>query len=182
MALEQKYFIRRFQDEDGGGVHGAADVHHAVELRGVRSHEDHLAVQESILSTSISAQKTFGTNSDHFGRKKTFRTIFYPRISAQKISDYFLSSHFRQKKTFRAIVYQPPFRHKKNFGLFFILAFRKKKTFRAIFYPRISDTKFYPKTTGANPTTVSYNASAVKNYNATSSLVHFEKKKYFLLL
>jgi hypothetical protein len=34
---------------------------------------------------------------------------------------------------------------------------------------------------GANPTTMSYNASAVKIYSATSSLVHF-KKKYFLLL
>jgi hypothetical protein len=28
---------------------------------------------------------------------------------------------------------------------------------------------------GANPTIVSYNASAVKIYNGTSSLVHFEK-------
>jgi hypothetical protein len=29
---------------------------------------------------------------------------------------------------------------------------------------------------GANPTTASYNSSAVKKYNATSSLVHFENK------
>jgi superfamily II DNA/RNA helicase len=29
--------------------------------------------------------------------------------------------------------------------------------------------------TGANPSTPSYNASAVKIYNATSSLLHFEK-------
>jgi hypothetical protein len=29
---------------------------------------------------------------------------------------------------------------------------------------------------GANPTIVSYNASAVKNYNTTSNLVHFENK------
>jgi hypothetical protein len=33
---------------------------------------------------------------------------------------------------------------------------------------------------GANPTKVSYNASAVKNYNATSNLVSFENKKPFL--
>jgi hypothetical protein len=33
---------------------------------------------------------------------------------------------------------------------------------------------------GANPTIVSYNASAVKNFNATSSLVHFEKN-YFTM-
>jgi hypothetical protein len=32
---------------------------------------------------------------------------------------------------------------------------------------------------GANPLIVSYNASAVKNYNAMSSLVRFENK-YFL--
>jgi hypothetical protein len=31
-------------------------------------------------------------------------------------------------------------------------------------------------------TTVSYNASAVKIYNAISSLVHFASKKYVLLL
>jgi hypothetical protein len=37
-------------------------------------------------------------------------------------------------------------------------------------------------TTGANLTIKSYNASAVKIYNATSSLVHFEKNKYFSLL
>jgi hypothetical protein len=29
---------------------------------------------------------------------------------------------------------------------------------------------------GANPTTLSYNASVVKIYNATSNLVRFEKK------
>jgi hypothetical protein len=34
---------------------------------------------------------------------------------------------------------------------------------------------------GANPKTSSYNASVVKIYNATSSLLRFEKK-YFLLL
>jgi hypothetical protein len=33
---------------------------------------------------------------------------------------------------------------------------------------------------GANPTIASYNASAVKNYNAKSGLVCFEKQKYFL--
>jgi hypothetical protein len=32
---------------------------------------------------------------------------------------------------------------------------------------------------GANPTIVSHNASAVKIYNAASSLVHFENKKVF---
>jgi hypothetical protein len=32
---------------------------------------------------------------------------------------------------------------------------------------------------GANPTIVSYNASAVKNYNATSSLGRFENKNAF---
>jgi hypothetical protein len=32
---------------------------------------------------------------------------------------------------------------------------------------------------GANPTIVSYNASAVKIYNATISLVHFENKTIF---
>jgi hypothetical protein len=32
---------------------------------------------------------------------------------------------------------------------------------------------------GANPTTVSYNASVVKIYNATSSLVRFENKNIF---
>jgi hypothetical protein len=34
---------------------------------------------------------------------------------------------------------------------------------------------------GANPTILSYSDSVVKIYNATSSLVHFENKKYFLL-
>jgi hypothetical protein len=33
---------------------------------------------------------------------------------------------------------------------------------------------------GADHTTVSYNASAVRIYNATSSLVRFENKKIFL--
>jgi hypothetical protein len=32
---------------------------------------------------------------------------------------------------------------------------------------------------GANPTIVSYKASAVKNYNAASSLVRFENKNIF---
>jgi hypothetical protein len=32
---------------------------------------------------------------------------------------------------------------------------------------------------GANPTTASYNASAVQTYNATSSLVRFENKNIF---
>jgi hypothetical protein len=32
---------------------------------------------------------------------------------------------------------------------------------------------------GSNPTILSYNASDVKFYNATSSLVHFENKKIF---
>jgi hypothetical protein len=32
---------------------------------------------------------------------------------------------------------------------------------------------------GANPTIVSYNASAVENCNATSSLVRLENKKIF---
>jgi hypothetical protein len=31
----------------------------------------------------------------------------------------------------------------------------------------------------ANPTTLSYNASAVKNYNATSNLVRFDNKNSF---
>jgi hypothetical protein len=35
---------------------------------------------------------------------------------------------------------------------------------------------------GANPTIVSYNASAVKIYNATSNLVRFENKNCFQLL
>jgi hypothetical protein len=34
-------------------------------------------------------------------------------------------------------------------------------------------------TPGANPTIVSYNASAVKFYNTTSSLVRFENKTIF---
>jgi hypothetical protein len=34
---------------------------------------------------------------------------------------------------------------------------------------------------GANPTIVSYNAGAVKIYNAMSSLVHFENKNFLLL-
>jgi hypothetical protein len=34
---------------------------------------------------------------------------------------------------------------------------------------------------GANLTTVSYNASAVKNYNATSSLVRFKNKHTYFL-
>jgi hypothetical protein len=33
--------------------------------------------------------------------------------------------------------------------------------------------------TGANPTIVSYNASVVEAYNATSSLVRFENKNNF---
>ena len=33
-----------FQDKDGGGVHGTADLHHADELRGVRRHEADLPV------------------------------------------------------------------------------------------------------------------------------------------
>jgi hypothetical protein len=36
------------------------------------------------------------------------------------------------------------------------------------------------KLPGANPTTVSYNASAVKIYNATRSLVRFENKDVFV--
>jgi hypothetical protein len=35
---------------------------------------------------------------------------------------------------------------------------------------------------GANPAIVTHNASAVKIYNATSSLASFENKKYFILL
>jgi hypothetical protein len=35
---------------------------------------------------------------------------------------------------------------------------------------------------GANPTTVSYNASVVKIYNATNSLVRFENKNIFIYL
>jgi hypothetical protein len=35
---------------------------------------------------------------------------------------------------------------------------------------------------GANPTTVSYNASAEKNYKATSSLVRFENKNIFFCI
>jgi hypothetical protein len=35
---------------------------------------------------------------------------------------------------------------------------------------------------GANPTIVSFNAGAVKAYNATSSLVRFENKNSFLCL
>jgi hypothetical protein len=34
---------------------------------------------------------------------------------------------------------------------------------------------------GANPTIASYNASAVKIYNATNTLVRFKNKKYYLL-
>jgi hypothetical protein len=40
-------------------------------------------------------------------------------------------------------------------------------------YPEIKENNLIP---GANPTTVSYNASALKNYNATSSLARFENK------
>jgi hypothetical protein len=36
--------------------------------------------------------------------------------------------------------------------------------------------------TGANPTIVGYNASAVKMYTASSSLLRSENKKYFFLL
>jgi hypothetical protein len=35
---------------------------------------------------------------------------------------------------------------------------------------------------GANPIIASYNASAVKIYNATSSLVHFENENVFFYL
>jgi hypothetical protein len=35
---------------------------------------------------------------------------------------------------------------------------------------------------GANPTIVSYNASAVKIYIATSSLVHYENKNIFFYI
>jgi hypothetical protein len=35
-------------------------------------------------------------------------------------------------------------------------------------------------TSGANPTIVSYNTSAVKIYNATSSLVRFENKTVYV--
>jgi hypothetical protein len=35
---------------------------------------------------------------------------------------------------------------------------------------------------GANPTTSSYNASAVKSYNATSNLLRFESKNIFFYL
>jgi hypothetical protein len=35
------------------------------------------------------------------------------------------------------------------------------------------------RTTGANPTTESYNGSIVKNYSATSSLVRFKNKNSF---
>jgi hypothetical protein len=34
---------------------------------------------------------------------------------------------------------------------------------------------------GANPTVVRYNASVVKIYNTTNSLVHFESKNVILL-
>jgi hypothetical protein len=44
-----------------------------------------------------------------------------------------------------------------------------------------NNDKLYDVVPGANPTIVSYNTSAVKIYNATSSLVHLEKQKYFLL-
>jgi hypothetical protein len=42
--------------------------------------------------------------------------------------------------------------------------------------------KFYKRRPGANPTIVSYNASAVKIYNATGSLVRFENKNIFFWL
>jgi hypothetical protein len=40
----------------------------------------------------------------------------------------------------------------------------------------------YIVTPGANPTIVSYNASAVEIHNATSSLVRFEGKNIFLYI
>jgi hypothetical protein len=42
--------------------------------------------------------------------------------------------------------------------------------------------KFDALRPGANPTTSSYNASVVKIYNATSSLVRFQNQNYFLVL
>jgi hypothetical protein len=49
--------------------------------------------------------------------------------------------------------------------------------FSAEFSPQFSPEKMYEKSApGVNPTIVSYNASAVKSYNATSSLVRFENK------
>jgi hypothetical protein len=37
----------------------------------------------------------------------------------------------------------------------------------------------FAPTTGANPAIASYNARAVQNYNATSSLVRFENETVF---
>jgi hypothetical protein len=42
------------------------------------------------------------------------------------------------------------------------------------------DQYLYVCISGANPTIVFYNASVVKSYNATSSLVRFENKNTFL--
>jgi hypothetical protein len=45
----------------------------------------------------------------------------------------------------------------------------------------VSKVLFTPGTrSGANPTIVSYNASAVKIYNAMSGLVHFENKNIII--
>jgi hypothetical protein len=38
------------------------------------------------------------------------------------------------------------------------------------------------RSTGANPTIVGYNVSAVKIYSATSSVVHFKTKIFFSIL
>jgi hypothetical protein len=46
---------------------------------------------------------------------------------------------------------------------------------------RIFGEKSFYKIPGSNPTMVSYNASAVKIYNASSSLVRFENKNIFFL-
>jgi hypothetical protein len=51
--------------------------------------------------------------------------------------------------------------------------------------PKLSPTRLEPilcMTSGTNPAILIYNSSTVKIYSAPSSLVHFEDKKYFLLL
>jgi hypothetical protein len=52
----------------------------------------------------------------------------------------------------------------------FVLNSFSMKTHLAISFTYVPDPE-------ANPTIVSYNASAVKNYNSTSSLVRFKTKK-----
>jgi hypothetical protein len=67
-------------------------------------------------------------------------------------------------------------------NLIITLVFEKNANFFAEICQKSQKIVIITSTPGINPTIATYNASAVKIYNATSSLARFENKNIFLLL